>query len=354
MGPTFRRSRSKIWAAPELGYQETKTTALLQDELRAAGFAIEAGVAGMPTAFVARAGTTDGPVIAILAEMDALPGMSQEAAPDRTPIAGQIAGHACGHHLFGTGAVAAAIAIKSWLEASGTKGQIRVYGTPAEEGGGGKVYMVRAGLFKDVDATLYWHPGDRKQRLPGPQSRDHQREIPVSWAVRPCRRRTRSRTLRARRRRGHELHGQLHARTHAAGRPHPLRHHQWRHGAQHRSGVRRSSYYVVRHPDPPGHRRIVRARRQGGGRRGARHRNDDGLRADRRHLQHLPNDTLGRVMDASLRRVGGPSWTPAEMQFAEQLRKNLPGPRLPALASAGEIRKYQYDGQKYSSTDSAT
>ena len=102
----------KIWAMPELGYQETKTTALLQEELRNAGFEIEAGVAGMPTAFVARAGTTDGPVIAILAEMDALPGMSQEAVPERKPIAGQIAGHACGHHLFGTGAVAAAIAIK--------------------------------------------------------------------------------------------------------------------------------------------------------------------------------------------------------------------------------------------------
>src|SRR5258706_594924 len=158
--PRISEVALKIWAAPELGYQETKTTALLQDELRNAGFAIEAGVAGMPTAFVARAGTSGGPVIAILAEMDALPGMSQDAVPDRAPIANQIAGHACGHHLFGTGAVAAAIAIKSWLESSGTRGQIRVYGTPAEEGGGGKVYMVRAGLFKDVDATLYWHPAD--------------------------------------------------------------------------------------------------------------------------------------------------------------------------------------------------
>src|SRR6516165_3056025 len=137
--PRISEVALKIWAAPELGYQETKTTALLQDELRNAGFAIEAGVAGMPTAFVARAGTSDGPVVAILAEMDALPGMSQEAVPDRAPIANQIAGHACGHHLFGTGAVAAAVAIKSWLESSGTKGQIRVYGTPAEEGGGGKV-----------------------------------------------------------------------------------------------------------------------------------------------------------------------------------------------------------------------
>jgi aminobenzoyl-glutamate utilization protein B len=150
----------KIWSTPELGYQETKTSALLQEELKKAGFKIEAGVAGIPTAFVARAGTSDGPVIAILAEIDALPGMSQAATPERKPIPNQIAGHACGHHLFGSGSVAAAIAIKNWLAETGTKGQIRLYGTPAEEGGGGKVYMVRAGLFKDVDVTLYWHPGD--------------------------------------------------------------------------------------------------------------------------------------------------------------------------------------------------
>src|SRR5215467_2101305 len=92
--PRISEVALKIWAAPELGYQETKTTALLQDELRKAGFAIEAGVAGMPTAFVARAGTSDGPVIAILAEMDALPGMSQTAEPGRHPIPNQNAGHA--------------------------------------------------------------------------------------------------------------------------------------------------------------------------------------------------------------------------------------------------------------------
>src|SRR6266436_2545991 len=98
--PRISEVALEIWASPELGYQETKTTALLQDELRNAGFAIEAGVAGMPTAFVARAGTSGGPVIAILAEMDALPGMSQAADPDRKPIPNQVAGHACGHHLF--------------------------------------------------------------------------------------------------------------------------------------------------------------------------------------------------------------------------------------------------------------
>ena len=105
----------KIWSAPELGYLETETSALLQDELRKAGFKIEAGVAGISTAFVARAGTSDGPVIAILGEIDALPGMSQAAVPERKPLPDQIAGHACGHHLFGSGSVAAAIAVKNWL-----------------------------------------------------------------------------------------------------------------------------------------------------------------------------------------------------------------------------------------------
>ena len=99
-------------------------------------------------------------MIAILAEMDSLPGLSNEAVPERKPIAGEDSGHACGHNLFGSGAVAAAIAVKKWMEETGTKGQLRVYGTPAEEGGGGKSYMVSAGLFKDVDATVYWHPAD--------------------------------------------------------------------------------------------------------------------------------------------------------------------------------------------------
>src|SRR5262249_16442566 len=93
-------------------------------------------------------------------EMDSLPGLSNAAVPERKPIADQISGHGCGHHLFGSAAVAAAIAVKKWLDATGLHAQGRLYGTPAEEGGGGKVYMVRAGLFKDVDATVYFHPGD--------------------------------------------------------------------------------------------------------------------------------------------------------------------------------------------------
>lgn len=150
----------QIWTLAELGYQEEKSTLLLQQELSSAGFNVEAGVAGMPTAFVATYGQGK-PVIGILAEYDALPGVSQQAVPERAPREDATAGHACGHHMFGTASSAAGIAVKSWLESSGVSGTIKVFGTPAEEGGAGKVYMVRAGLFEEVDAVLHWHPANR-------------------------------------------------------------------------------------------------------------------------------------------------------------------------------------------------
>lgn len=155
----------QIWMLAELGYQETRSSGLLQSELREHGFDVEAGVADIPTAFVASYGA-GGPVIGVLAEFDALPGFSQAAVPERQPVEGMDSGHACGHHLFGTASTAAAIAVKDWLEATGRPGTIRVYGTPAEEGGSGKVYMVRSGLFEDVDVVLQWHPGDRNDANP--------------------------------------------------------------------------------------------------------------------------------------------------------------------------------------------
>lgn len=149
----------KIWDWAEMGYQEVQSSALLQETLSEAGFRIEKGVAGIPTAFVAEYGSGT-PIIGILGEYDALPGLSQKAVPQKES-AGGIAGHACGHHLFGTASAAAAIAVKDWLKARGGQGTIRFYGCPAEEGGSGKVYMTRAGLFDDLDVALHWHPGDR-------------------------------------------------------------------------------------------------------------------------------------------------------------------------------------------------
>ena len=147
----------KIWSYAELGYQEHQSSQLLQNRLRSEGFNIEAGVADIPTAFVASYGAGQ-PVIAILGEFDALPGVSQDSVPHRKILEERGAGHACGHHLFGVGSAAAGIAIKNWLDQTGRQGTIRVFGTPAEEGGGGKIYMVKAGLFDDVDVVLHWHP----------------------------------------------------------------------------------------------------------------------------------------------------------------------------------------------------
>lgn len=152
----------RIWGFAEVGYQEVKSSALLQEQLRSAGFTVQAGVADIPTAFVATYGSGK-PVIAIVGEFDALPGLSQDAVPTRKILVEGGPGHGCGHHLFGTAATAAAIAVRDWLAASPRSGTVRFYGTPAEEGGGGKIYMIRAGLFKDVDAVVSWHPGDLNQ-----------------------------------------------------------------------------------------------------------------------------------------------------------------------------------------------
>jgi len=157
---SYKELAMTIWDHAELGYQEQRSSALLQNTLAAEGFKIEAGVAGIPTAFVASYGSGE-PVIGMLAEFDALPGISQSSAPERQLLEGRNSGHACGHHLFGAGSTAAAIAVKRWLAATNGSGTIRLYGTPAEEGGSGKVYMVRAGLFDDADAVLVWHPADR-------------------------------------------------------------------------------------------------------------------------------------------------------------------------------------------------
>ena len=164
--PVYADLATQIWSYAELGYQEEKSSALLRQTLQDAGFSIKTNVAAMPTAFVATYGSGQ-PVIGILAEFDALPGLSQDTTSSRKPIHEGGAGHACGHHLFGSASVAAAITIKEWLDRSGQSGTLRLYGTPAEEGGAGKVYMVREGLFEDVDAVLHWHPSSANDASPG-------------------------------------------------------------------------------------------------------------------------------------------------------------------------------------------
>lgn len=149
----------QIWETPELGFHETKSSALLRGKLAQAGFSVQSGVAGMPTAFTATWGSGK-PVIAILGEFDALPALSQKDVPTRSPIAAGAPGHGCGHNLLGSASALAAVAVREEMQARGLKGTVRYYGTPAEEGGGGKIYMLHAGLFKDVDAVLAWHPNN--------------------------------------------------------------------------------------------------------------------------------------------------------------------------------------------------
>lgn len=153
----YKNMAFSIWSYAEVGYKETSSTQVLQKALQENGFTIETGVAGLPTAFVATYGNGK-PVIGLLAEFDALPGLSQDTVAERKPLPGKIAGHACGHHLFGTASAAAAIEMKKMMDQGKLTGTIKLFGCPAEEGGSGKVYMVREGLFNDVDVVLHWHP----------------------------------------------------------------------------------------------------------------------------------------------------------------------------------------------------
>ncbi|MEM8929339.1 MAG: amidohydrolase [Bacteroidota bacterium] len=156
----FSKVAREIWENPELGYLEYTSSKILADELRAAGFNVETGVADMPTSFVATYGK-GGPVLGFLAEFDALPGLSQDAVPYRSVLVEGGNGHGCGHNLFGTAVTAAGIGLKEWIDANDVQATIKIFGTPAEEGGAGKVYMVRDGLLSDVDAVINWHPADR-------------------------------------------------------------------------------------------------------------------------------------------------------------------------------------------------
>lgn len=149
----------QVWAFAETALLETKSSKVLADYAEQQGFAVERGVAGMPTAFVASYGAGK-PVIGILGEFDALPGLSQKATAAKDPLEPGAAGHACGHNLFGAASLGAATAIKELIADGKLNGTIKFFGTPAEESVGGKIYMARDGLFKNVDVVLAWHPAD--------------------------------------------------------------------------------------------------------------------------------------------------------------------------------------------------
>ncbi|MBV8697811.1 M20 family metallopeptidase [Bradyrhizobium sp.] len=156
----------RVWATPELCYTEARSAAEHKAELERHGFRITEGVAEIPTAMIGEAGD-GGPVIAILGEYDALPGLSQESGvTEHRPLESGGNGHGCGHNLLGAGAMLAAVAVKDWLASKGIKGRVRYYGCPAEEGGAAKTFMVREGAFDDVDVAISWHPSSFCEVVP--------------------------------------------------------------------------------------------------------------------------------------------------------------------------------------------
>ena len=312
-----------IWDYAELGYLETKSSERLQQVLASEGFEIQAGVAGIPTAFVASFGTGE-PVIGVLAEFDALPGISQSRAPTRDILEEKHAGHACGHHLFGAGSAAAAIAIRRWLEDNKVSGTIRLYGTPAEEGGSGKVYLVRAGLFDDVDTVLHWHPADRNSAnasstLANKSARFKFRGVSAHAAAAPHRARSALDAVEAMNYMVNLLREHVPQETRI--------HYIVSHGGEAPNVVPdfAESYYYVRHPDAATLGQlwdrvvnIAEAAAKG---------TETQLSVEVMHGNHsvLPNEELAQLMHSNLSRVGGVHYDAVEAVFAEKLSESLHG-----------------------------
>ncbi|MER2151073.1 MAG: amidohydrolase, partial [Candidatus Limivicinus sp.] len=163
----FGAIADRIWENPELSLKEFKAKELYCEKLRELGFTVTENLCGIPTAFCGAYGSGR-PVIGILGEYDALSGLSQEAgAVHQAPVTEGGCGHGCGHNLLGAGALAAAAAVKAWLEATEHPGTVIFYGCPGEEGGAAKAYMAREGVWKQLDAALTWHPGDANQTTTG-------------------------------------------------------------------------------------------------------------------------------------------------------------------------------------------
>ena len=333
----FEEVALRIWDWAEVGYQEEQSSALLQEQLTAGGFTVDAGVAGMPTGFVAEWGS-EGPVIGILAEFDALPGVSQAAVPEPMEREGVGAAHACGHHLFGTASVAAGLAIKDWLERSGTPGRIRVYGTPAEEGGAGKVYMVRGGLFADVDAVLAWHPGDRNDASPGDSlanlsAKFRFRGVSAHAAGAPDQGRSALDAVEAMNFMVNLMREHVHERSRI--------HYVITRGGEAPNVVPNFAevYYYNRHPSVETARanweRILKAA-------------DAAALGTGTEVEHemihgiynlLPNEHIGRLLFDNMKAIGGFAYTEEERAFAEELQKHLQQPR--PIGSQEEVMEWR-------------
>jgi aminobenzoyl-glutamate utilization protein B len=301
----------------------------------------------MPTAFVATAGSGE-PIIGILAEFDALPGLSQAAVPQRSPIEEAAPGHGCGHHLFGTASSSAAIAVREWLASTRTPGTIRVYGTPAEEGGAGKVYMVRAGLFDDVDAVLHWHPDSINSASMETSNANRSAKFRFYGA---------SSHAASSPERGRSALDGIEAMDHMVNLmrehvPQETRiHYVITNGGLAPNVVPDFAevYYYVRHPDPRTldeiWARVVKAAEGAAIGTGTR------VEHEIIHAVYslLRNETLAKVMDRELRAVGGVQYDAQEREFAQKLQTTMPPPVRP-LGSEAEIQPFGLE-QRYGSTD---
>ncbi|MFN8580458.1 MAG: amidohydrolase [Gemmatimonadaceae bacterium] len=338
----------RIWGFAEVGYQEFKSSALLRSELAAAGFRVDSGVAGIPTAFTATYGSGK-PVIGIVGEFDALPGLSQDALPEKHILIDGAAGHGCGHHLFGTASTAAAIAVKEWMAANKITGTIRFYGTPAEEGGSGKVYMVRDGLFDDVDAVVAWHPGDgnvvdANSVLANISAKFRFHGISAHAAGAPDKGRSALDGVEAMDNMVNMMREHIPQETRI--------HYVITNGGKAPNVVPDFAevYYYARHNDMRvlGEiwDRIVNAAK--GAAMGTGTTVDFELIGATWNV--LPNEYLSHLQYQSLQRVGGYTYTPEERAFAETLRKSLMGP-LPPLENASMVLPWESGKVEMASSD---
>jgi len=325
----------QIWEFAEVGYKEIKSADLLKSELRKAGFTVEENVAGIPTAFTGTWGQGK-PVIAILGEYDALPGLSQEPTPERKPRVDGAPGHGCGHNLLGTASLFAAVSIKDWMAAKKITGTIRFYGTPAEEGGGGKVYMARAGVFKDVDTVLSWHPGDtnsasNQSSLAITSAKFRFYGKPAHAAAAPALGRSALDGLMVMANAVEFLREHVQESTRI--------HYIVSSGGSAPNVVPEFAelFLYARNPSMPVldeiWNRIVKCAQAGA------------LATETRmemelvdsNYNVLPNDSLSKLVDRNLRQVGGVTYTREEQAFAENLRKTLPVEHARPLGSQEQV-----------------
>lgn len=328
----------EIWGYAELGFLEDKSVAALQNLLQQEGFKIEKGVAGMPTAFVATYGS-DKPVIGILAEYDALPGLSQQAVPTKTPVIEGGSGHGCGHNLFGTASSASAIALKNWLVQSKRPGTIKLYGTPAEEGGAAKVYVARAGLLDGVDAVINWHPSSQNNA-------SAQTCLAVKQGM--FRFYGRSAHAAAAPHRGRSALDGVEAMDYMVNMmrehvPQESRiHYVIKKGGEAPNVVPDYAEveYIVRSPEVEDVKdlwnRVVKAAEAGamGTETTVKVEVISGI------YNLLPNETLSKLQHANLTKVGGVKYTPEEVEFAKTLQKSFDY-KAPDVTAAEQVEPYK-------------